>query len=216
MTIEPNSHDLNKPRRKPRKELPPRLFAKQVHPVIYQAAKIRLVEICGIRDCILHGGFHGTPMCEDHAWQVWATLEAVKEYADGWQQEREKLAALEAEQDAERKRKADALAATWKGQRWIEAGWVYYLQVGRLVKIGYTRDIEQRMRQYPPNSSLLAVHPGTPKVEREMHHKFLHLLNKGREWFTIAPDLVEHVESVRMKFPKYSVSEDLESLRDAA
>ena len=136
MTIEPNSHDLNKPRKKPRKELPPRLFAKQVHPVIYQAAKARLVEICGIRDCILHGGFHGTPMCEDHAWQVWATLEAVKEYADGWQQERENLAALEAEQDAERKRKADALAATWKGQRWIEAGWVYYLQVGRLVKIG--------------------------------------------------------------------------------
>lgn len=204
MTIEPDPKTQDKPRQKPRTTLPPRLFAKQVDRASYVQQKAVLVEICGIRDCIMDGGFHGTPMCEEHAWQVWATLDAVRENDATWEKARNDLAELEAQQSLEARNKAKDLNSTWKGQRWIEPGWIYYLLVGDRIKIGYTKDVGQRMKQYPPTSELLATHPGTPKIEREMHHKFLHLLANGREWFTVADDLMAHIEHVRSGQRQYA------------
>lgn len=203
MTIEPKTFDPDKPRQRGRTALPPkRHAAKQVPKLVYLESKSRLADICGIQDCIMDGGFHGTPMCEQHAWQVWATLSAVKDYDDEREAARNDLAQYEAHRAQEERKKQDELEASWKTERWIEAGWIYYLRVGERIKIGYTKDIGQRMRQYPPHSTLLAVHPGTPKLEREMHHKFLHLLANGREWFTVADEIIRHTEQVRQDFKR--------------
>ena len=197
MPIQSNTFDPDKPRPRGRLELPPKRFEpKQVSPLVYQSQKRKLADICGIRDCIHDGGFQNTPMCEEHAWQVWATLSAVKDYDDERQAAREDLEQYEAHMAAEERKKQEALEATWKTGRWIEPGWVYYLLVGDRIKIGFTKDIHQRLKQYPPNSELLAAHPGTPKVEREMHHKFLHLLANGREWFTVSDEIMQHIEKV--------------------
>lgn len=198
-----------------RLQLPPYARAKRVSRHLYATAKESLVDICGIADCILDGGFHGTPMCEEHAWEVWAILDALKDYQVT--RERAKKHMLEREEalNREARKKAVNLAETWKSQRWIEPGWIYYLHVGGIVKIGYTTDLERRMKQYPPHSSLLAVHPGTPKLEREMHHKFLHLLANGREWFKVADDLTNHITDVRARFKDHPV-ESMEILKPAA
>lgn len=77
-----------------------------------------------------------------------------------------------------------------------QVGVVYYLRVGGYIKIGWTSDLERRMRGYSPDSTLLAVHPGTRKDERAVHRKFAHLKTHGREWFPLAPQITEHIDSV--------------------
>ncbi len=75
-------------------------------------------------------------------------------------------------------------------------GTVYFLRVGGYVKIGWTSDLEKRMRQYMPDSQLLAVKPGTRKDENALHRKFAHLKTHGREWFPLAPQITEEAERI--------------------
>jgi hypothetical protein len=76
-------------------------------------------------------------------------------------------------------------------------GHVYYLRNGWNIKIGWTSNLQRRLGDYPPDSQLLAVHPGTRKDERAIHAKFRHLLTDGREWFPAAPQILEHIENVK-------------------
>lgn len=92
-------------------------------------------------------------------------------------------------------------------------GSIYYLLVGDRVKIGFTTDLYQRMMQYPPFSELLALHPGTPKLEKEMHAKFTRYLADGREWFHPNEELTTHLAEVNEKFPlKTSIAKIRERL----
>lgn len=82
----------------------------------------------------------------------------------------------------------------------VQPGFVYYLRQDRHIKIGYTADVPQRMKHYPPSAELLAVHPGTPDLEKQMHRDFRPYLDRGREWFDPGPQLLAHIESVRARF----------------
>lgn len=73
-------------------------------------------------------------------------------------------------------------------------GTVYFLRVGGYIKIGWTSNLEKRMRQYQPDTQLLACKPGTRKEEHRLHRKFAHLKTHGREWFPLAPQITEEVE----------------------
>lgn len=86
-----------------------------------------------------------------------------------------------------------------------DPGWVYYISQGDLIKIGYAKDVRRRMRAYGPTAELLAVHPGTVQLEREMHKKFRSTLARGREWFTITEELIGHVQEVVDKFGNPSI-----------
>lgn len=79
-------------------------------------------------------------------------------------------------------------------------GWVYYIRMGDVIKIGYAADVAKRMRNYPPSAELLAAHPGTPAVEREMHKRFAADLAQGREWFRESDELVAHIAQVVEQF----------------
>lgn len=82
----------------------------------------------------------------------------------------------------------------------IEPGWVYYIRMGDTIKIGYATDVAKRMRAYPPNAELLAAHPGTELLEKQMHQKFKPHLVRGREWFAPADEVMAHVASVVEQF----------------
>lgn len=73
-------------------------------------------------------------------------------------------------------------------------GTVYALQNGYTIKIGWTANLSQRMRTYPPSSILLVTYPGTRTDERAIHRRFAHLLTHGREWFPVAPQITEWVD----------------------
>lgn len=91
------------------------------------------------------------------------------------------------------------LAEERKPQRKREAppldGTIYFLRIGGYVKIGWTSNLEKRMRQYMPDTQLLAVKPGTRKDERQLHRKFAHLKTHGREWFPLAPQITEEIDA---------------------
>jgi hypothetical protein len=75
-------------------------------------------------------------------------------------------------------------------------GFVYYLMVGERLKIGYSVDVKQRMRAYPPGSELLAVEPGDRELETQRHRQFAGSRTDGREWFRPTPDILELVEEI--------------------
>lgn len=76
-------------------------------------------------------------------------------------------------------------------------GMVYYLRINGQVKIGYTANLRQRTRNYPPGTELLAYEPATKFTERERHQEFHRSLVKGREWFTESEELKVHMDALR-------------------
>lgn len=96
--------------------------------------------------------------------------------------------------EEEQERAADRLRSKRK------PGFVYYIRIDGLIKIGYTVDIRERTRAYPPTSELLAAHPGTTELEQQMHRQFAAFRERGREWFRPAPEVMEHIDEVREKF----------------
>lgn len=76
-------------------------------------------------------------------------------------------------------------------------GTVYYLRSGGYIKIGWASDLSKRMRAYPPDSTLLAHHPGTKADETMMHRRFAACRSHGREWFAMVPALTDHIARVQ-------------------
>lgn len=97
--------------------------------------------------------------------------------------------------DAERKS-----AARVAESRRLHPGWIYYLLVADRIKIGFSKDVKRRLRAYPPDCPLLALHPGTKQLESEMHAKFAGSRAAGREWFLDTPELRGHIKQVIDEF----------------
>ena len=81
-----------------------------------------------------------------------------------------------------------------------DPGWVYYIAQDDLIKIGYAKNVTRRMKAYGPTAKLLAVHPGTLALEKDMHAKFRSSLDSGREWFRRDDELMAHITDVRERF----------------
>jgi len=76
-------------------------------------------------------------------------------------------------------------------------GFVYYVQIGRYVKIGYSMDWRSRIASYPPDSVLLAVEVGGRDLESIRHDQFSRDLDARREWFRSSTAIREHCLSLR-------------------
>jgi hypothetical protein len=81
-------------------------------------------------------------------------------------------------------------------------GVVYYIRINGQVKIGYTSNLTQRSRHYPPGSELLAVEPGTRELEARRHRQFSRDLARGREWFHESDTIRDHVTALVGEFGK--------------
>lgn len=73
---------------------------------------------------------------------------------------------------------------------------VYYIEVDGLVKIGYTSNLKQRLRDYPPSSVLLGVEVGGRDIERRRHAQFARYLKMGREWHSRSEEILRHVNEI--------------------
>jgi len=78
---------------------------------------------------------------------------------------------------------------------------VYYVQLtGSRIKIGWTGNLEQRLRSYRSRASdLLAIELGGQPVEARRHKQFAHLRIGRSEDFCEAPDLLAHIASLRQE-----------------
>lgn len=73
--------------------------------------------------------------------------------------------------------------------------WVYFVRVGRLVKIGMSTNLAARFTSIRPNE-VLAIHPGGLRDESELHQQFADL-RAGGEYFHPGPALQEHINELR-------------------
>lgn len=106
----------------------------------------------------------------------------------------EKFDAERRADDRERRETARTEAASQlRGDR---PGFVYYLQVGDRIKVGYSTDVRKRMRAYPPGSKLLAVEPGSLELEAQRHRELVGSLLDGREWFRPDSVVLEHIRRI--------------------
>lgn len=162
---------------------------------------------CATEDC-REDIWNRTPLCKQHAWDLWFLIDL--EIEKGKAQEEIQAAAKRHADHEDMKdkmfdQKVQDSFAPYKPKPLATApGMVYYLQVGELIKIGYSQRVENRIKSYPPDSKLLATHPGTIKTEQQMHYKFFNDLAHGREWFTPSPELEQHIQDVRKQFPQHN------------
>lgn len=133
----------------------------------------------------------GQPVCTDHALEI---ANAV----DGRPVDTKVAEALKAQRVRERVSAAEDEVRVARGKR--QPGFVYYIRMGDLIKIGYASNISRRMRAYPPSAELLAAHPGTIELEKSIHADFHAFLRRGREWFEPHQSVMAHIASVREKF----------------
>jgi T5orf172 domain len=76
------------------------------------------------------------------------------------------------------------------------AGMIYYLNIGPYIKIGHTKDLHRRLRAYPPQTQVLASHPGSREDEQELHRQFAAFRESGREWYMDVPEIREHIAAL--------------------
>lgn len=76
---------------------------------------------------------------------------------------------------------------------------VYYVRIGQLIKIGYSRDLRHRMRCYPPDAELLAFEPGGRTVERRRLWQFRNEDRMRNEWFTPSVELLRHIKNINAR-----------------
>lgn len=74
-------------------------------------------------------------------------------------------------------------------------GWVYFVRIGDLVKIGYTSQPDQRFRRLQP-SEVLHMEAGTMADEKRCHLAFAHLRVEG-EMFRPEPDLLAFIADLQ-------------------
>lgn len=83
---------------------------------------------------------------------------------------------------------------------------VYFIQSGDFVKVGWSKQPELRVDQIrrggralrptgglPEDPKLLAYYPGTMSDEADLHRQFQSTHDQG-EWFTMSPELEAHIE----------------------
>lgn len=73
-------------------------------------------------------------------------------------------------------------------------GWVYYLNVGGRLKIGFEKHFGSRLRAYPPGTEVLGRRQGTLADEQAEHQRCQPWRVAGREWYDINESTLRVVE----------------------
>ncbi len=155
-------------------------------------AEARRTQKCFWPDCNEHADwFLKVHLCRPHAVEVDKALKREARFTLNAQAERK------AETEANKARTAELIESGFKpGEGDLVPGWVYYIELDGLIKIGFSTNVKNRMRAYAPTAKLLAAEPGTKKVERSRHQHFGAYRALGREWFRDTPELRTWITTV--------------------
>lgn len=84
-------------------------------------------------------------------------------------------------------------------QTMLDQSVVYYVRIGKVIKIGTTINLKQRLGDFRLDASdgeLLATEPGNRVLEQRRHKQFAHLRIGRREHFQETQELREHIERI--------------------
>ena len=143
-----------------------------------------------------------TPVCHKHGTEIGRVFYDVVD--------REHRLAREAHHEAREQKRPPEMR---KGGREV----VYYVRIGDYVKIGYTRRLQERIRQLRASfDDLLAVEDGDRALETQRHQEFRGLrLDRRRENFAPGEALIRHIEALggRDSLPDWARRPDTQRLR---
>lgn len=75
-------------------------------------------------------------------------------------------------------------------------GHIYFVQVGDLIKVGWTRILGVRLKQYGASAVLLAHYPARRDAEKYLHRNLKPALARGREWYHNEPIVQRYIAEV--------------------
>lgn len=78
-------------------------------------------------------------------------------------------------------------------------GDIYFVRLNGLIKVGWSRDIEARLRAYGPSAELLCHYEGTRHDETNLHRQLRPFLAKGREWYDECPAIHDFINDAIAK-----------------
>ena len=140
------------------------------------------------------------PLCAEHISEVWDHVQSDTEAFERRITERSFKQIAQERRDEIATNKAIKEAQRLRASKKDQPGWVYFLLWNGQIKIGYTTNIERRLREYPPGSTLLALHPGTPRVEQSYHQRFGKHRIGGREWYITTDDITRFCDEVTEEY----------------
>ena len=163
---------------------------------------LKLHEMCMWPDCSSRRMGDEMYVCRFHATLIESALDDLRiaeddEYAARLQRWRDSL-----------DRNNEAMNAGEFGDAELPSdGFIYVVQQDNLIKIGFTTNLDRRLRTYPPNAVVLATGPGTKYMERTIHQRYGEHLERGREWFADCDDIRSFVADMVERYgepdPKY-------------
>lgn len=93
----------------------------------------------------------------------------------------------------------DRIAVAPRGSGRAKPGWgmrpgvVYFMRFGYLIKIGFSANLKQRIKDLRPDEVLLTM-PGTMQDEKALHERFRRLRERN-ELFLPGPELTDFIEA---------------------
>lgn len=126
------------------------------------------------------------PLCWEHL--AVAHAEAV------WYKTDELMIAAAAQVIDRKRTEMETLDAAAK-KAWLAKsdGHMYYVRLNGLIKVGWTRDLNDRLRAYGPGVEILCHYPATRQDETNLHRQLRPFLAKGREWYQDCQALADFV-----------------------
>lgn len=81
-----------------------------------------------------------------------------------------------------------------------EDGDIYFIRLGEMIKVGWTRDLFQRVKSYGASAELLVSYPGTRSDETNLHRQLRPALAKGREWYEDGKIIAAFIDEALAKY----------------
>lgn len=117
-------------------------------------------------------------VCRPHSLQIWERVQTQHLESAGSAVTTESADDREARQTDERKRRTQVS---------LTQGRIYFIELDDKIKVGWTSNLENRLKSYPPHAQVVVSYPGTRADERDLHRTLKTELAVGREWYGRTP-----------------------------
>lgn len=147
------------------------------------------------------------PLCLTHATVVWRQVQAVNgdpTVIETTHMLREKARARQSEEHEKAK---VAKLADLNGD-------IYFVRVGDLIKVGWSREVWNRVKSYGASAEVLCCYPGTRNDETNLHRQLRPALAKGREWYHDGPVIQMFLEQAHRHPDSYVFEVDWTEPKD--
>ncbi len=138
---------------------------------------------CPIPGCIFPQVEDVVPVCRMHAVEIWQQVQLTLPPSETSLQREARLLKEEARRAGVRQ----------------ERGWIYFLELDEKIKVGWTSNLEKRLKNYPPHARIVIEYPATRADERDLHRTLKTERVAGRAEYRRRAD--EHAAEVAARPP---------------